>query len=42
MPDKTLFDNELKINTLYNTIPQFGNIQIGKCRNMSNFFPLFI
>ena len=39
MPDKVLFAHELKINVLYNTIPQFGNIQIDRCRNVSNFFP---
>lgn len=40
MPDKPLFGNGLKINALYSTIPQFGNMKAKKCRNVSNFSPI--
>ena len=42
MPDKPLFINELKINSLYYFIPQFGIAVDKKCGNVWNFYPAFI
>jgi hypothetical protein len=39
MPDKLLFNYELKINSLHYLIPQFGIRADNICGNLGNFFP---